>query len=980
MRFFGREKELAKIQEKWRLASNINDPNPQLVILRGVMGVGKTRLAIEFFRALQESFQKDIGNFYWPKIPENQSAKIAVNPPISDCKFDQRIPFLWWGIKVNDPGTYRETYFDCIAQYDSFIHPQLVALSVKAQTFKTGTALANVWANVAKGSVAGALGIEAVLSIGTGVLKSIDILNDRYEKKTQNALQENKLRSESRVNALLDDLEKIMNPASRSFAKTPAVFFIDDAQFSWADQSLTHFIKHLMQKAMTQRWPALIIATHWRDDFISQGHSESEVFLKLISQMRSSEDDCRPNDNEARYGDLEKESFLQIDLKGISNLAAPLLEKFPGLLPHQAKELQERAAGNPRHMEQIISYLSVKESFFEDFDPKCALTEEGLKQALAKTQNIFDLVFERLCEESVEVQEAVCLASIQGLQFLSDVVQEMAKKHLQSDGSRGLDRAVDPLNMISIPRTKNVSEFADQLYYKVAQARREELKPLSDERALSRSLKDILFDRVRDLALEDSFENTERSLLMVRMAANLFDTDDMAVLLNSFALLCVLEHKQLNDRNAKKATERFREVFSNCGQIDVSTLNLPAIFQMCLLQGWDSSEDIMEQILHLAEAQTLEDASLEERCRYAYLLEASVSLRGGVVFEEEETKFDKRIQRAVEMRREIFSIDPSFENELNFFKAMVTGAAYRMNEYSDLPFSEQEVVSRLREFSRRTECQESRGLLLSVLRNFGYVQWMLSSGRDRQFLTEALDMCRSAFEQDKSTHARQELAWVLKNIGNLFASHGEDAEGFLGAEEHWREALVYLEEAVCHFRELMQIHGSRQYHGGFISVLSDIANAYRALDDRTKEISYLKELLGFFEEQIDASENFHYGYKKYKALHSLGLACKRSGLVEPAETYLHKARDLFPLLLELDTFDEGTQSVDLPRDQFWVLADIAELAIDRGDIVEATYLMAYLDENYGEDITDIYSPSFGSRFDELNDRIDAANGRDDVSE
>jgi len=50
LKFCARTNELNLLIEHWLLASNTLDPIPQGVIIKSERGVGKTRLALEFYR------------------------------------------------------------------------------------------------------------------------------------------------------------------------------------------------------------------------------------------------------------------------------------------------------------------------------------------------------------------------------------------------------------------------------------------------------------------------------------------------------------------------------------------------------------------------------------------------------------------------------------------------------------------------------------------------------------------------------------------------------------------------------------------------------------------------------------------------------------------------------------------------------------------------------------------------------------------
>lgn len=64
--FCGRVSELETIKSRWKLASNAENPSPQVVVIKAERGLGKTRLALEFYKWLRENEDGWLTKSYWP--------------------------------------------------------------------------------------------------------------------------------------------------------------------------------------------------------------------------------------------------------------------------------------------------------------------------------------------------------------------------------------------------------------------------------------------------------------------------------------------------------------------------------------------------------------------------------------------------------------------------------------------------------------------------------------------------------------------------------------------------------------------------------------------------------------------------------------------------------------------------------------------------------------------------------------------------
>ncbi|SFA95627.1 hypothetical protein SAMN05421688_1844 [Poseidonocella pacifica] len=157
---------MAQIIDRWQRASKIEAPEPQLVILNAERGVGKTRLALEFYRWLSETVDGRGRDGYWPDTVEVLDRSIDVNPDPDFCRYGVPIPYLWWGPRASDKGVENGIAGDAIATYDKFLAPHLVALTLRARMMSSGKAIMDVWRDVAKGEAASWSGYDTVISVG----------------------------------------------------------------------------------------------------------------------------------------------------------------------------------------------------------------------------------------------------------------------------------------------------------------------------------------------------------------------------------------------------------------------------------------------------------------------------------------------------------------------------------------------------------------------------------------------------------------------------------------------------------------------------------------------------------------------------------------------------------------------------------------------------------------------------------------------
>jgi len=552
LRFCGRETELRTLIERWRIASDVDAPSPQLVVIKAERGVGKTRLALEFGRWLSRNVDAAGDEGYWPDAFETVGRNLDVNSDPRQCRFDRPIPYLWWGLRAGDKGAPNGVAGDAVATFDRFLAPHLVALSMRATMQRTGRSLAWVWARVARDVGASAIYLDAVLTVGTAVFDTIKILHGDTRSRGEDAAREAaEQRPIGRVDAILSDLQSVFDPAAPGFARTPAVVLLDDGQFAADDPGLLVLVDRLLDAAMRRRWPLMIVVTHWRAELSPAVTHDARSFTGILTRLGPHLGDDR---------------FTEIDLGRDVDLSGALADKLPGLLPAQSAALLDRAGGNPRFLEQIVALARPKISWFVDRDPARALTADGLAALLAAALDIHSVVLKRLLDAPESVREAIAFASPQGVRFACSLAEDVAQAVIGGSCRDGLLQAEEPYSVLAGTAEWSVAAFAERLFHEVALDLREDLARIPGGGAsLDAALRTVLAARLDDPGFDRNADADERATTL-GIAANLFSPDaggaggNPSLALDALARLTMLERDRYAYEAALAAAIRFADL------------------------------------------------------------------------------------------------------------------------------------------------------------------------------------------------------------------------------------------------------------------------------------------------------------------------------------------------------------------------------------------------------------------------------------
>ena len=573
LKFSGRDAELETIINRWHLVTQVEAPQPQIVLIRAERGLGKTRLALEFYKWLNRNVDGWLTKLYWPDVLEIVDKNLDVNPETQNCNFEVPIPYLWWGLRAGDRGSQNGVSGDAIATYDKFLAPHLVALLVRAQMKNRVWEFTKAWAEVGLDLTLSTLQVDNILSIGAALFGTVKILVGALSKE---ALNEAKDKPLSRAQNVLLDMEKIFRPGTTTYAKTPGVIFLDDAQFMHEDAALPVFIERLIHTAVMQRWPVLILVTSWRADLSPELRPNENSFALILKHIREETAIVDMSPAGLPGGYLSDDNFAEINLEPVADLTAALADKLPGLTREHSATILDKIAGNPRFLEQVVASLHEHEDFFEDLNTDASLTSEGFEEALKQlqSQDIFKFVYSRLHGFPTPVKEAICLASLQGVHFVNDLVEVLAEKRFGHSVLEPLAHAEDPYRiLIGTNQTAEqpIGQFADRLFYDVCMNLRRTLPSLADEKALQATFRSTIasVSQDPDYSREGSID---ARAMVYGIAANLFelssDPNERYVAQRALGELAMVELSRSSSESAAAAYERLLAITPHSRSFD----------------------------------------------------------------------------------------------------------------------------------------------------------------------------------------------------------------------------------------------------------------------------------------------------------------------------------------------------------------------------------------------------------------------------
>lgn len=550
--FCGRADELASLQQAFaRLETS--EPQPQLVVMIGESGLGKTRIVQEFYAWLstQRDGRGDSG--YWPDRLSADESYRDINPA-APCNAAVAPPFLWLGLPCRDQ-------IEGLDGYASKLQPHLEPLSRLRERrrwgWEVGQKLLGGLSIV--GEVIGVL--LDLFKIGSGAR----VWRRGNERSARGFVAADSARHRQAVDRLIDSfadfldapvgmadargLARAVERHAAGFRRVPAVLVIDDAQ--WADRSpaILQFVERLLARAAERHWPLMVIATHWQREW-HERLGDPAAFAGLAT----------------RWATAREAGWAPLAVRPQQGAAYDALVQaaLPGLPPTQRAVLLDRAGGNPRLLEEIVQHARINERLFVDRDPARALSDAGLAELRDARFDLHELIARRLAAAPRPVRAAAGLSAAQGLQF-AEAFTLAAARRLGVDGvPEGLQAGIDPHALI-FRVDDGVYAFAQGAYRDVA---RGDLANLFDPDEVRHVLADLVRADAADPAALAARSPAARRQARQAAVALLDDAEDPADRGLRAALLIQLGAEAADDWDYLTAARYAEEAAAVPGGLD----------------------------------------------------------------------------------------------------------------------------------------------------------------------------------------------------------------------------------------------------------------------------------------------------------------------------------------------------------------------------------------------------------------------------
>ena len=511
--FVGRDQELERLARLWR---HVKLGHPQLLVVLGESGLGKTRLVQEFYRWLNQHDDpgtEEAPEGYWPDAFGNEETSLDVNP-----NFDSEIhgrcpaPWLWWGMRFMRPERRNQVGSRCaLSDYRHALIPHTERITVARQLKSLHKEAA--WTG-ASDLLSGIPVLGQLLFPARNLLK---LMREDWPKERE--LLESLRQSPAQVaqrdrldlkSLALDYFRTILDTNNREASRIPVILFLDDAQ--WADATTLDFLYQLLREAIAEYWPLMVICTHWEVEW-------QEGLLAIAG-------DPPPQ----RLCHLPCMLGLGDDWQGLQQLA-PVGDLSPvvaaavtGLTTGQRRLVLAKAGGNPLLLEEILRYLLREPRLFDGQDPQRPLTERGEQEIAQRSFELHELVAERFSRLGEDVKRVLGWSSQQGMRFLTEITVAAARRVKSPIGDKEVRQAIREVErphcfvQILGDRSRfNRAEFRQMAFHHVAS---EYLAYDTHElKVVRRAIRDTLASWLADGRIDDIPEEERLdALLMARSA------------------------------------------------------------------------------------------------------------------------------------------------------------------------------------------------------------------------------------------------------------------------------------------------------------------------------------------------------------------------------------------------------------------------------------------------------------------------------
>lgn len=446
----GRAQELAALERAW--AAVAAGAGPRVAVVIGEAGLGKTRLIRAFFERLSAAAPVPR---YWPPTLSATGADLALWADPAACDPAAAPPFLWWGMRLEDPYQPNRVSAGVLAaSVEAHLAPHLESALARRRQGARKTQMIGVARDLAIDLAADFLTLGLAKTIGSAAVELRRLHAEGREDAappTPGAVAATRRRT--MVERTLDDIASVVAPEDA--AAIPAVIVIDDAQFSTDDPGAAAFARALLDRLDADRWPVLVIFAHWQTEWRQADPGPDGGLAGRLKRL-------------AAQSTIPVEA---LHLAPVADLGPMLDAALPGLAPDQRASVLQRVGGNPRFLHELVgmALMTRNRMWFADRNPAGPLTARGLEALLSGTGRLHDVVARRLEGSPEPVQQAVALASLQGVEVLTTLIPDVAARlGLDPDAvAAAAPQADRPLGFLA-GGPDALAAFAQRVHYEVA--------------------------------------------------------------------------------------------------------------------------------------------------------------------------------------------------------------------------------------------------------------------------------------------------------------------------------------------------------------------------------------------------------------------------------------------------------------------------------------------------------------------------------
>ncbi len=556
--FNGRQYELQELINIWQA---VKTGEPQLAVVLGETGLGKTRLVQELFTHISKP-DTDDPNGYWPDtLNVGRNLALDVDPRQLNAEVD--LPFLWWPMRFTANDDRNQT--TVISPFEQIPRE----LAMHSEPYKRMLERYSADKRVAKELVSVLEGVFTSLAdgillggaIGTS-MSLIEMMKERQRNKQLNQdISITDLLLERTREAVTQTISRLrlfftIEGDAKRCPTIPVILVIDDAQ--WSDPVTLFSLMLVFFEAREHNWPLMVICTHWEKEW-NESDDLNQQFKDLLSHNK---EDLNKGEIGQVFSQLPATLSLKqvysvfqsfdshsghlIPLKKLDDMMLKNVAQtaLPGIKSSEIRQLVVEAGGNPRAMEEMLRRLLDKpKKYFIDADSQSSLSPAG-ERALAQLKNttLYQKVFDRFDDLNDEVQILLSTGALYGVQFIRPLVLDLInhkEEVLTEDQLVPLADEAQNLYVLIQKLTERSDSFQQSLYRKVAE---EHLKE-DDEESYTQyksniakvyarwlapekyqELDEVEQEQLFAMVLDYAFQSQEVQLLTPSQIGHIFDT------------------------------------------------------------------------------------------------------------------------------------------------------------------------------------------------------------------------------------------------------------------------------------------------------------------------------------------------------------------------------------------------------------------------------------------------------------------------